>query len=82
MLRLMTHESNVRFDLSSKPEFDDWRWVDYWDPLKDVVYFKRKVYQRAMSELGAILTADTVPVNAAGYLAKEIEATRGKKRRK
>jgi putative (di)nucleoside polyphosphate hydrolase len=45
--------------------------VDYWEPLKDVVYFKRKVYQKAMTELGALLTVDSVPVNAEGYLSKE-----------
>lgn len=72
MLRLITHESNVRFDHCSKPEFDGWRWVDYWEPLKDVVYFKRKVYQRAMTELGEILTAGSVPVDASGFLAREI----------
>jgi putative (di)nucleoside polyphosphate hydrolase len=82
MLRLITSESNVRFDLCAKPEFDDWRWVDYWDPLKDVVYFKRKVYQKAMSELGIILTADTVPVNAALYLAKVAEHAKGRKRKR
>ncbi|MGJ0491354.1 MULTISPECIES: RNA pyrophosphohydrolase [Methylobacter] len=71
ILRLITQESNVRFDRCAKPEFDGWRWVDYWDPLKDVVYFKRKVYQKAMTELGALLTVDSVPVNAEGYLSKE-----------
>ncbi|PPC91780.1 MAG: RNA pyrophosphohydrolase [Methylobacter sp.] len=69
ILRLVTQESNVRFDQSEKPEFESWRWVDYWEPLKNVVYFKRKVYQKAMAELGEILTIDSVPVNAAGYLA-------------
>jgi len=34
-----------------------------------VVYFKRKVYQKAMSELGCILTIDSVPVKAEGFLA-------------
>ena len=71
ILRLITQESNVRFDRAPKPEFDGWRWVDYWEPLKDVVYFKRKVYRRAMSELGEILLADSVPVKADGFLAKE-----------
>ena len=79
MLRLIAHESNVRFDRCAKPEFDDWRWVDYWEPLKDVVYFKRKVYQKAMNELGAILTSEAVVVNAAGYLSKKNENARGKK---
>ncbi len=75
MLRLISHESNVRFDHCPKPEFDGWRWVDYWEPLKDVVYFKRKVYERAMTELGAILTTDSVPVDASGYLAMAFRKT-------
>ena len=67
----------MRFDRCAKPEFDGWRWVDYWEPLNDVVYFKRKVYQKAMTELGALLTIDSVPVNAEGYLSKEKEIQRG-----
>ncbi len=73
MLRLIVHDSTVRFDHCEKPEFDNWRWVDFWEPLNDVVYFKRKVYQKAMTELGAILAIDSVPVNAAGFLAKEVK---------
>jgi putative (di)nucleoside polyphosphate hydrolase len=73
MLRLLTQDSNVRFDHCAKPEFDSWRWVDYWEPLNDVVYFKRKVYQKAMSELGAILAIDSVPVNPAGFLEQAIK---------
>ena len=69
----MTSESNVRFDHCVSPEFDGWRWVDYWEPLTDVVYFKRKVYHKAMGELGEILTIDSVPVSSAGYLTKARE---------
>jgi len=71
MLRLLGSEANVRFDRSPKPEFDCWRWVDYWEPLNNVVYFKRKVYQKAMTELGIILTTQGIPVNAEGYLSKQ-----------
>lgn len=70
ILRLLTHESNVRFDCMDKPEFDHWRWVEYWEPLKDVVYFKRNVYRKAMMELGAMLIPDSVPVSAEGYLTR------------
>ena len=70
ILRLISNESNVRFDCGKKQEFDHWRWVDYWDPMKDVVYFKRKVYRRAMKELGEMLLPDSVPINADGYLMK------------
>jgi putative (di)nucleoside polyphosphate hydrolase len=81
LLRLITQESNVRFDLCAKPEFDDWCWVDYWEPLQDVVYFKRKVYQKAMSELGVILTTETSPVNPSGYLANAVEPIKSKRRK-
>ena len=72
ILRLISDESNVRFDCGERPEFDHWRWVEYWDPLKDVVYFKRKVYRNAMTELGAMLVSDAIPVKADGYLSSSM----------
>ncbi|HHH36538.1 MAG TPA: RNA pyrophosphohydrolase [Gammaproteobacteria bacterium] len=50
MLNLTAEESKVRFDLTEEPEFDYWRWIDYWSPLKEVVAFKRDVYKRALKE--------------------------------
>ena len=49
-----TDRSRVRFDLSPEPEFDRCRWVDYWRPVKEVVYFKRPVYVQALHELGPL----------------------------
>lgn len=69
ILRLVSQEANIRLDCTSKPEFDAWCWVDYWRPLSDVVYFKRDVYRRALSELGRYLISDRVPVSPQGYLA-------------
>jgi len=45
-----------RFDLkrTSQPEFDEWRWVPYWEPVRAVIYFKRPVYVRALTELAAL----------------------------
>lgn len=54
-LRLTAPDSAVRFDLGAPPEFDRWRWVDYWHPLKEVVPFKRAVYEAALHELEAVL---------------------------
>lgn len=51
LLRLLAEEASVRMDVTGKPEFDDWRWVSYWYPLKQVVPFKREVYRRALKEL-------------------------------
>ncbi len=54
-LRLTAPESAVRFDATAKPEFDGWRWVDYWHPLTEVVEFKRDVYRRALNELAPLM---------------------------
>lgn len=55
LLRLQVSEQSVRLDASRKPEFDNWRWVDYWYPVKSVVFFKRRVYQLALRELAPLL---------------------------
>jgi putative (di)nucleoside polyphosphate hydrolase len=61
LLRLVANEQFVRLDRSDKPEFDRWRWVDYWRPVKEVIYFKRPVYVRALQELAPALFPDGPP---------------------
>jgi putative (di)nucleoside polyphosphate hydrolase len=51
LLRLLARDEDVRLDLTEKPEFDRWRWVDFWYPLDHVVVFKRRVYARALVHL-------------------------------
>ena len=55
LLRLIGRDSDVRLRASSKPEFDAWRWNEYWVPLESVIEFKREVYQRALEELAPYL---------------------------
>ncbi|HEY9544583.1 MAG TPA: RNA pyrophosphohydrolase [Solimonas sp.] len=55
-LRLTSSEAAIRFDACDKPEFDGWRWVDYWLPLDEVVDFKRDVYHAALRELAPLLS--------------------------
>jgi putative (di)nucleoside polyphosphate hydrolase len=52
LLKLVADESKLRFDSTGEPEFDRWRWTDYWTPVREVVYFKRRVYVRALHDLG------------------------------
>jgi putative (di)nucleoside polyphosphate hydrolase len=55
LLRFRGTEDRVRFDRTVEPpEFDQWRWVEYWDPIREVIYFKRDVYRRALHELGKV----------------------------
>jgi putative (di)nucleoside polyphosphate hydrolase len=55
LLRLTASESAIDLSAYGKPEFDSWRWVSYWYPLRMVVNFKREVYRRAMDELLPLL---------------------------
>ncbi len=48
-------EEEICLDRGKKPEFDGWRWVDYWQPLQDIIEFKRDVYHQAMHELAPLL---------------------------
>ncbi|MFQ5634517.1 MAG: RNA pyrophosphohydrolase [Gammaproteobacteria bacterium] len=61
LLRLVGADSRVRLDTTSSPEFDRWRWVEYWLPVREVIYFKRGVYVHALQELGPILFPDGLP---------------------
>lgn len=51
LMRLLSDTEKIRFDRCEKPEFDHWRWVNYWYPVNQVVSFKRKVYKKALEEL-------------------------------
>jgi hypothetical protein len=51
LLRLVGRDTDVSLRASERPEFDAWRWHDYWVPLDSVIEFKREVYRRALTEL-------------------------------
>ncbi len=59
LLKLHAAEDNIDLAASKKPEFDDWKWVDFWQPAKEVVSFKRRAYQCALNELHRFLPAQT-----------------------
>jgi len=55
MLRMVADEQAFDLGNTAKPEFDHWEWVDYWEPARKVIFFKRKVYRRALTELEPLL---------------------------
>jgi len=61
LLRLTGRDSDVCLRRSTKPEFDAWRWNDYWIPLDSVIEFKRDVYQQALAELSRFVFRDRRP---------------------
>ena len=55
LLRLVGRDSDVSLLASDHPEFDAWRWSNYWVPLNSVIEFKRDVYRQALQELSRYL---------------------------
>lgn len=58
LLRMTGRDCDVKLRANEKPEFDAWRWHDYWVPLESVIEFKRDVYQQALTELHRFLASD------------------------
>ena len=58
LVRLVSPENRVKLDACDKPEFDRFRWVDFWYPAEHVVHFKRGVYRRALSHFEPLLSCD------------------------
>lgn len=50
LLRLTTDEERVHFNETDMPEFDSFRWVSYWFPVKRIISFKREVYRQVLQE--------------------------------
>ncbi len=74
LLRLETDESKLQLDASDSPEFDGWKWVEYWTPINRVIHFKRNVYDKALTELAPLLFGDDPP-------PREFSPPRRKRRR-
>ena len=55
LLRLVSSEEALKLDACDKPEFDIWRWVDFWYPAAHVVNFKRQVYERALRHFAPLV---------------------------
>ena len=54
LLHMRGADSDLRLDANEKPEFDRFRWVEFWYPAENVVPFKRQVYWQALSHLAPV----------------------------
>lgn len=57
LLRLIGRDCDVSLRATKHPEFDAWRWHNYWVPLEAVIEFKREVYKQALNELSQYLVS-------------------------
>ena len=53
LLQLKSSDGSINLNSCGHPEFDDWRWVNYWYPVRQVVSFKRDVYRKVMKEFSS-----------------------------
>lgn len=51
LLRLIGQDSDICLRASNQPEFDGWRWHEYWATIDEVIEFKQYVYEGALTEL-------------------------------
>ena len=60
LLELIAGEQCIRLDHTDSPEFDAYRWVDFWYPAQHVIPFKRRVYVRALQHLEPMLPSSMI----------------------
>ncbi len=64
---------------TKSPEFDGWRWVSFWYPVRQVVSFKRDVYRKVMKEFASVLFTDNPPIFSASREANSQSYSANKK---
>ena len=55
LLKLVSSDTDISLSLHNKVEFDDWKWVDYWNPVDEVINFKKEVYEDMLKALAPVL---------------------------
>lgn len=79
LLRLVGRDCDIRLRASGHPEFDAWRWHDYWVPLESVIDFKRESYRLGLEQLSEFLdiTPRTVGLSPYGRRRRHARGPRG-----
>jgi putative (di)nucleoside polyphosphate hydrolase len=59
LLEFLADDDAFALDRVAEPEFDAYRWVDFWYPSQHVIEFKRPVYRRALEFFEPLLVETT-----------------------
>ena len=51
LLKLIVDDKYLNLSCTGDPEFDLWKWVDFWQPIDEIISFKREVYKQALKQL-------------------------------
>ncbi|HZO23773.1 MAG TPA: RNA pyrophosphohydrolase [Steroidobacteraceae bacterium] len=68
LMRLKLEDTRFDFERTTQPEFDQFRWVTFWEPVREVIYFKRGVYVRALTELAPLAFPEGPPQHPSWWL--------------
>lgn len=82
LLQLTADEGALDLAAGPKPEFDRWIWLDdYWSPAREVVFFKRHVYEQTLDEFQGLVFPEGAPSKPDWLLRREAaRPKRGRKR--
>ena len=64
LLEFLGKNKDINLKATNHPEFEAWKWNDYWVPLSQVIDFKRGVYKEALKELAPALFRQETPCSA------------------
>jgi putative (di)nucleoside polyphosphate hydrolase len=72
LTKIACDESKITLDKHTEIEFDDWKWVDYWQPVFEVVDFKKSIYEDMLKIFASVVFANeyTIPKNLSRPLSK------------
>ena len=73
LLKLLAPESKINLRSTLSPEFDAWRWVDYWYPLNQVIAFKRHVYRKALEKFYPVLKQEKLDSKNLTFCTKSLK---------
>ena len=79
LLRSREPMPDIRFDTTGEPEFAEWRWADFWEPVREVIHFKRRVYELALHELGRQALPGGLPPYPEWWGAIDLRARRARR---
>ena len=57
LFKMLAKDSDICLTNAENPEFDLWRWVDYWLPIKEIIDFKKNVYRHVLTELRPLVSS-------------------------
>lgn len=61
LLKLREGAADFAFTATSEPEFDQCRWSNWWEPVREVIFFKRPVYVKMLTELAPLAFPEGPP---------------------